>query len=419
MDKDISKHHNPIEYIKKYSRSRDKELKYDFMPKILEIIERPAHMAGTVIILGIMTLLIVAVTWACLSKVDVVINAAGTVQPAGNLNVVQSYVGGTVESINVSEGMYVEAGDILVELDTRSVDIDVEQLGNEKVILQAQRDIYTRILNGDDVSRTNIQAYDDELQSYVQAIIDTDANYHNNMSNLDLEKENAQLNYDISKLQLNEYKNTGNRNQIDMQELVVEQQEVALEKIELSINDTKTQYNAQVNAKISEIDAQIAEINTNLEKYELSITHQNLTAPVSGYVNSIEVNTVGETVSTGQDIITIVPDDAPLEVVCYVKNMDIADIKLGMTAEIKLEAYPYNKYGTLKGEVKYISPSAFVSEEMGSVYLVKLEIVNKHEDINLVSGLSGSVEIKIGKRTIMDYFMEPIMKGFDESLKEK
>jgi multidrug efflux pump subunit AcrA (membrane-fusion protein) len=118
-------------------------------------------------------------------------------------------------------------------------------------------------------------------------------------------------------------------------------------------------------------------------------------------------------------LITIVPDNTPVEMVCYIKNMDIADIEIGMEAEVKLEAYPYNKYGTVKGTVKYISPSAFSSEQMGSVYLVKVEITNVPDGIDVISGLSGSVEIKTDKRTVMEYFLEPIIKGFGESLKEK
>ena len=116
---------------------------------------------------------------------------------------------------------------------------------------------------------------------------------------------------------------------------------------------------------------------------------------------------------------TIVPDDTSVEMVCYVQNMDIADVEEGMTAEIKLEAYPYNKFGTVSGTVKYISPSSFVSEQLGSVYLVKLEIENSNEEIHVISGLSGTVEIKTDKRTVMEYFLDPIIKGFGESLKEK
>ena len=105
-------------YILKHSRKRDKELKYDFMPSMLEIIERPAHKGGTVIILGVFTLLIAAIIWACCSKTDVVVTASGSIQPTGNLSIVQPQSNGVIKAINVSEGAHVEKGDILVELDT-------------------------------------------------------------------------------------------------------------------------------------------------------------------------------------------------------------------------------------------------------------------------------------------------------------
>ena len=99
--------------------------------------------------------------------------------------------------------------------------------------------------------------------------------------------------------------------------------------------------------------------------------------------------------------------------------MDIADIQKGMNAEVKLEAYPYNKYGTVDAEVSYISPSSFQNETLGNVYLVKLKLNNTNEKINLFTGLTGTTEIKTGKRTVMEYFLDPITKGFGESLKER
>ncbi|MFR7908083.1 MAG: HlyD family efflux transporter periplasmic adaptor subunit [Oscillospiraceae bacterium] len=407
------------EYILKHSRKKDKELKYDFMPSLLEIIERPAHKAGTVIILGVFTLLIAAIVWACLSEIDVVITSSGSIQPVGNLNVVQSYANGSVKAINITEGDYVEKDDVLIELDTQSLDIDAEQLDSQKKILDAQLKIYTKIKDGEKLSEIKIDDYDDELKTYIQSILDNDKSYHNTLDNLEKDKENADLNHQIAQIELEEYEANGTEREAEMQELMVQQYELAKDQADVKIKDTKTQYSSQVNSKISEISGQLDEIETNLEKYSLSKDYQYITAPVSGHINSINVNTIGAAVTSAQELVTIVPDNTPVEMVCYVKNMDIADVEIGMETEIKLEAYPYNKYGTVKGKVKYISPSAFVSEQMGSVYLVKIEITDKHDDIDIISGLSGSVEIKTDKRTVMDYFLEPIKKGFGESLKEK
>lgn len=407
------------EYVLKHSKKRDKELKYDFMPSLLEIIERPAHIAGTIIILGVFTLLIAAIIWACVSKIDVVITASGTIQPIGNLNVVESYTGGTVKSINTSEGTHVAKGDVLIELDTESLEIDENQLNSQKKILESQREVYQKIRNGEDVSKLKISDYDTELQPYIQAILDSDASYKNSLANLEKERSNADLNQQIAQIQLEEYQANGTARQKQMQELAVQQYALALEQTDLQISDTKTQYNANVNSQISQINNQLDEINNSLKKYRLSKEYQKITAPVSGFVNSISVNTIGETVTSAEQLVTIVPDNMPVEMMCYVKNMDIADVKIGMESEIKLAAYPYNKFGTVKGKVKYISPSSFVSEQLGSVYLVKLEVDGSNKNIDLISGLSGNVEIKTDRRTVMEYFLDPIVKGFGESLKEK
>ena len=409
------------EYVLKHSRKHDKELKYDFMPSMLEIIERPAHKAGTVIILGIFSLLIAAVIWACLSKTDIVVTSSGTIQPVGNISSLNSYASGTIKSINVEEGAYVKEGDILIELDTQSLDIDADTLNNQKEVLEAQKSVYTMIRNNEELDKIDISKYDANLQPYILTIIDNDKAYHNNLSTLESDKENAALNRDIANIKLEEYNRNPDISQAeyDAQRLVVKQTENAFIQAETNVLKAQTTYSEQVNSNISEINSKLSQIGADLEKYRLSIENQKIVAPVNGYINSIAVNNIGETVTSAQQVVTIVPADTPVEMVCYIKNMDIADIKVGMDAEIKLEAYPYNKYGTVKGTVKYISPSSFNTEQQGSVYLVKLDVDGSNESIDIMSGLTGTVEVKVGKRSIMRYFLDPIVKGFGDSMKEK
>ncbi len=409
------------EYALRHSRKHDRELKYDFMPAMLEIIERPAHKAGTVIILSVFSLLIAAVIWACLSKTDIVVTSSGTIQPVGNISSLNSYASGTIKSINVEEGAYVTAGEILIELDTQSLDIDVDTLNNQKSVLEAQREFYTMIRNGDDMSGKDISSYSADIQPYLLSIIDNDKAYHNNLSTLESVKENASLNSDIAKIKLDEYKVNSNISQAeyDAQKLVVKQAENEFIQAETNVLNAQTSYSEQINSSLSDISGKLSQVNAELEKYRLSIEYQKIVAPVNGYINSIAVNNIGETVTSAQQVVTIVPADTPVEMVCYVKNMDIADIKVGMDAEIKLEAYPYNKYGTVKGKVKYISPSSFQNEKLGSVYLVKLDVDESNPNINVMSGLSGAVEVKIGRQSVMRYFLDPIVKGFGDSMKEK
>ncbi|EWM55188.1 HlyD family efflux transporter periplasmic adaptor subunit [Ruminococcus flavefaciens] len=409
------------EYVLKHSRKHDKELKYDFMPSMLEIIERPAHKAGTVIILGIFSLLIAAVVWACLSKTDIVVTSSGTIQPVGNISSLNSKTGGTIKAINVEEGAYVTLGQVLIQLDTQTLDIDVDTLNSQKRVLEAQKEFYNMIRKGDDISNVDISGYAGHIQPYLLTIIDNDKAYHSNLSTLESAKENAGLTRDIANIKLEEY----NRNEAvsqaeyDAQKLVVKQAENEFIQAETNVLKAKTTYSEQINSSLSEISGKLGQVNSELEKYRISIENQNIVAPVNGYINSISVNNIGENVTAAQQMVTIVPANTPVEMVCYIKNMDIADIKVGMDAEIKLEAYPYNKYGTVKGKVKYISPSSFNTEKMGSVYLVKLDVDDTNPNINVMSGLTGAVEVKVGKRSIMRYFLDPIVKGFGDSMKEK
>lgn len=310
-------------------------------------------------------------------------------------------------------------GDNFIGADTESIEINENQLNSQKEILESQRAVYQKIRSGEDVSKIRISDYDAKLQPYIQAILDAYTSYKNTLANLEKEKSNTDLNQQMAQIQLEEYQENGTERQAKLQELLIQQYALAMEQIDLQIYDIKTQYSANVNSQISQINSQLDETNSSLEKYKLSKKYQKITAPVSRYVNNISVNTIGETVTSAEQLVTIVPDNTPVEMVCYVKNMDIADIEIDMEIEVKLEAYPYNKYGTVKGTVKYISPSSFNSEQMGSVYLVKLEITDVPDGINIVSGLSGSVEIKTDKRTVMEYFLDPIMNDFGESLKEK
>lgn len=407
------------EYLIKAEKRRDENLKYDFMPSMLEIIEKPANKVGTFIIYAILTLVAAAIIWACLSRVDVVVTASGTIMPQGKLSIVQTASGGTVSFIDVREGDYVHEGDTLIEMDTGSLSIDIDKLYGQRQIFKDEIDIYSKVLLGVELQYLTVDSYDGDSKNAVMGIVNSDISYHSELDVLEGELETAKLNKKMADIQLEEYKSSGTSRQRESQELKIKQCELAVAEAELKIDNAKSKYITGINQQLSELRTKLAETEANIEKYELAESGQMITAPVSGYVNSIDVNTIGQYTAAGTQLITIVPDGVALEMDCYVKNMDIADIETGMDVQIKLEAYPYNRYGTVNGKVSYISPSSFTNEEMGSVYLVKVQLTDVPEDINVISGLTGSVEIKTGTRSVMSYFLEPITQGLGNSMKER
>lgn len=415
------------EYILKHSKKRDKELKYDFMPSLLEIIERPAHKAGMVIIWGTLSLLVIAIIWAAFSKVDTVVTASGILQPQGDVSVIKACGSGQIKNVLVTEGEYVKAGDLLMEFDEASILIEESALQSQQRQLLAQKDIYNRIQGGiqSAMSETqisdmqiNAEDYEENLRPYVSAILESYTSYINSVKYMEKDIELQKINKDIAAAQLKQYEQMGNISQAEYQKLTVRQYEIEVEKKEIELKDKKNSYTATIASKLAEINTKLDEVQSQISQVALVRANQLVKAPVSGYVSKIAVSE-NETVTAMQELISIVPTDKPMEIQCYVANRDIADISVGMEAEMKLEAYHYDENGTVKGRVKYISPGAFSNEQLQNVYLVRLEVVELPENVTAISGLQGSVEMKTGKRSILQYFLEPITKGLGESLKER
>ena len=406
------------EYVLKHSKTRDSQLKYDFMPSLLEIIERPAHKAGTVIIISIFTLFAAAIVWACFSKIDVVITATGSLQPEGNVGQIRSNATGIVKTVNAKEGMFVKKGELLYELDTEALDIDIDELKQKQKLCEDRIEVYDTLLTEDEDAVIDTAKYGDELITEINSLTIIRDNIDSSIKNLNNDKKAAELNKQIAQLQADAYRQEERESLAQAQELAIQQYDIELEKIDLQIGTLETQFDEEIRQKLLETTAQLNDINSQLNKYEFSKRIQKITAPYNGYISTAQTLNSGDPVTAAQELATVIPADEELQMFCYVKNMDIADVHEGTETEIKLEAYPYNKFGTVKGKVVYISPTSFTSEQMGSVYLVKIAITDDN-NIDIRPGLSGAVEIKTGKRTVMDYFLSPIMKGFGDSLKEE
>ena len=406
------------EYVLKHSKTRDRELKYDFMPSLLEIIERPAHKAGTVIIFSIFTLFAAAIVWACLSKVDVVITASGSLQPKGNVGQIRSNATGMIKTVNAKEGMFVKKGELLYELDTEALDIDIDGLKEKQKLCEDRIEVYDTLLTEDEDAVLDTSKYDADFLVEISSLTTSRDNINSNIEDLKKDKASAELNKQIARLEADEYRQEEKELLAQAQEVAIQQYDLQLEKLDLQISTLETQFDEQVRQKLVETKAQLNDINAQLDKYEFSKNAQKITAPCNGYIGTVQTLNSGDPVTASQELATLIPADEEVQMFCYVKNMDIADVHEGTETEIKLEAYPYNKFGTVKGKVVYISPTSFNSEQMGSVYLVKIKLTDDN-GIDIRPGLSGTVEIKTGRRTVMDYFLSPIMKGFGDSLKEK
>lgn len=407
------------EYILKHSEYSSNNLKYDFMPDILEIIEKPAHKAGKIIIFSIFSLLIFTVLWAFIAKTDVVVTAQGSVIPEGDIVSVRTYSPGTVKEINAVEGQYVNEGDLLVEMYSIDRQAEISNIENEISVRNDEIEIYQKLISGISLEEISLDNYDEDSKSYLIAIIEYEKEYNASLKMLENTLALAESDYEQAVDKRKRYEEDEQyaellENQIDVEN----QKKIAKNNAELNIDNFKSQHLSDLNNSYSSIKNELASLSTELKKANVSDNYNKIYSPASGYVYNLTVNSKGDIVSSYQDILTIIPGDIPLQIKAYVNNKDIANICQGDEVRVKLDAYPYSDYGVVNGRVKSISPGVYAIENVGNAYQVIVELEDS-DNMDIISGLTGTVEIKVGERSIISYFLDPLMNAKDSIFKEQ
>ena len=149
-----------------------------------------------------------------------------------------------------------------------------------------------------------------------------------------------------------------------------------------------------------------------------------LRAPVDGTVQQLAIHTIGGVVTPAQALLAVVPSEESLEVEATVLNKDIGFVRPGQRATVKVESFPYTRYGYLEGTVESVSHDAAQDEKMGLVFPARVKLSNASLVIDGVSvmltpGMSLSVEIKTGKRRVVDYLLSPLRQHGSEALRER
>ncbi|MFW5443096.1 MAG: HlyD family type I secretion periplasmic adaptor subunit [Methylococcaceae bacterium] len=176
--------------------------------------------------------------------------------------------------------------------------------------------------------------------------------------------------------------------------------------------------------KREEAEHRIQNIKQELIKAPSRKKSHHLQTPIDGIVQQLVIHTVGGVVTPAQELMIIIPQSAQLEIEAYVENKDIGFVYEGQTATIKLDAFPFTKYGTLDGEIIDLSDDAITVEDRGLIYkaLVSLKQSEMQVDGKLVKlgpGMAASVEIKTGQRRLIEFFLAPLLKYKDESIRER
>lgn len=434
---------------------RRDNFEYEFLPPAIEIEETPPSPIRRLLIWMILAMTILAFVWSYLGKVDEVAVARGKVIPDGRVKVIQPLETGVIKAIHVQEGQMVKKGQLLIELDPTILQADAASSARSLSIHRMDKVRLWGELNGGDIAASKVpqgsaeilqlqkklkEAREAEYAAKEYAlgfVIDQRENtLHVAESQLiKLEKTtaiareqeaSARTLYEqgyLSKTDLlNRQKELYSLEQeMEAQKSVTEQAKNGIEEARKNLDALKKEREKSIFSDIVASEKFIAAIEGDVIKANKRSELERLYSPVDGIVHSLASYTIGGVVTSAQPLVAVVPKGTPLIVEAMLLNNDIGFVKAGQEAEIKFDTFPFQKYGTMKGRVVWLSPDAVDDDKLGPVYKMKVEMERLGIEVNgretlIVPGMTLSVEVKTGKRRIIEFFLSPVVKYSKESL---
>lgn len=433
-----------------------------FLPAALALQETPVSPAPRVAMWLLIGFAVLAVLWASFGRIDVVATAQGKVVPSDRTKTIQPFEVATVKAIHVTDGQQVQAGEVLMELDATTAQADQDRLQGDLGVALLQVARGRAMLAALDSAGALIlvrpdgvdQAQFDEAQRLLAGQM---AEFRAKQSRIDAEtaRREAELRSTqalVRKLEqtlpmatqrAQDFKNLVDQNFVSKHGYL-EREQVRIE-LEADLANLRSRLK-EIDAALREARGQRAELLAETRRVSLgSITEgqqkvaaleqdllkadsrgklMRLTSPVDGTVQQLAVHTVGGVVTPAQPLMVIVPRDNPLEVEAFLENKDIGFVNPNQDAEVKIETFQYTKYGTIHAKVTSVSLDAINDERRGLVYSTRVKMGKASMNVggtqvSLSPGMAVSVEIKIGQRRVVEYFLAPLLQHTSESLRER
>lgn len=365
----------------------------EFLPAVLEIQESPPSPVGRAIGATIILVFVLAVIWASFGKIDIVAVARGKIVPSDHTKVIQPLESGVIKSILVRNGQHVKAGDILIELDATSAGADSSRLSNEYMAALTEVARLNALLAERDTFKAPKGADPSLVRTMRQRLRDQLAEYKAIKSQAEALKELYEKQI-VSKLQY------------------------------LNAEGQRAQLAQGYSAALADAKTRAHSLSKEFSKAQTRTGQRSLKASIDGVVQQLSVHTIGGVVTPAQELMVIVPKEDQLEVEAWVENKDIGFVDPHQFAEIKVDAFPFTRYGTIDGEIASLSTDAVPLENVGHVYAARVtmarsDVVVGNKVVKLSPGMTVTVEIKTGKRRLIEYFLSPILRGFRETARER
>lgn len=430
-----------------------------FMSEVDAAIHRKGHAAAYLLTLTVCLMIITFVIWAKLAVLDEVTRGMGQAIPSQQIQVIQNLEGGILESILVGENQIVEKGAVLVRIDNTLADsqfkdafaksmeheaaiarLEAQANGTEPVfpqeiiahdpqLIEDQRTIFSAYIKQLELELKILQS---EYDRKIQEIEEIKGKQKERGKSLDLAVEQKNIakplmekglysRVDYLRLEREVVTLQGDINayKLSLPRIKKEAQE-ALEKIA----QRRAEFRSDALEKISKRRVELKSLKQALAAGEDRVTRTEVRSPVRGTIKQIIINTIGGVIKPGEPIMEIVPLDDTLLFEVRIRPSDIAFLYPGQKAMIKITAYDFSIYGGMEGVVEQISADTIQDEKGEHFYKVKLRtktnaIVHRGSQLPIIPGMTASVDILTGKKSVLDYLLKPILKASQNALRER
>jgi len=438
-----------------------------FYPPLIGLQQRSPHPQGRRVLWVLFALLVFLLTWALLGRLDIVAVADGKLVPAGYLKIVQPSEAGIVTDILVREGDKVQAGQVLMRMDTLITEADLESISTEHTRKRLALARIDAELSG--------QPFDTGIEAPATLIREASAQYQANRDAFAaaLAEEHSRLGKAQQELAAARQQETrllavlpyyqdqdeaygkllkegftgalmaGDKHreriekeqELATQEHLIASAQAGIEQSQKKLRQIETDYLRQLHAERNEVQSQFDKLSSEQEKMQHRRALMELKAPQDGIIKDLATHTAGTVVQPGTVLASLVPQEEKLKVEVWVSNEDIGFVRSGQPVKLKFAAYPFQKYGMGHGIVEYVSADAQSEEDArdsrmpgGRQRLLRykalvalntnmLEMERYHYPLSV--GMQTTAEILLGNRTIAEYLLSPVQKAWHEAGRER
>jgi len=428
----------------------------DFERAAEGVMSRQATRRAQHIVRITLVVVVLLLVWAAFARVDEVTRGEGRVVSSRQLQVLQSLDGGVVAEILVREGQQVEAGQLLLRIDETRATSGVRESAAQGFALRARVARLRALGEGSTFKPPEASAeeerriLDDEKRLYESKLSELSTlmsisrqqlmQRQHELMEAQAKRSAALRGLDLAQQELNQTRPLLATGAVSQVEILRLERDVTRNKGE----------SEQAQAQIARVQAAIGEASRKTQETELSfrndarkdlneamgklnvlsegsvaladkVSKAQVKSPVRGRVQRLLANTVGGVVQPGKDIVEVVPLDDALVLEARVQPKDIAFIRPGQDAIVKLTAYDFSIFGGLEAKVENISPDTVIDEKGNAFYLVRVRTIrpNFDEKLPVIPGMTAEVDVLTGQKTVLAYLLKPVLKAKAYALRER